>query len=152
MHPAICRLQIFFHCFINSYNTPKQKSWFINACKSIKMAFEVSWEVPPDRAFLLASVQMAPQLKWWQPVWGDRPFLISSFYVLALFRFCPARPHFLHSLFLFFPLFKTIYPLRLSADGPWSKTWEGKKNGYNAVWGTRKEKEGRGGKGNEVAR
>ena len=80
MHPAICRLQIFFHCFINSYNTSKQKSWFINACKSIKMAFEVSWEVPPDRAFLLASVQMAPQLKWWQPVWGDRPFLISSFY------------------------------------------------------------------------
>ena len=44
------------------------------------MAFEVSREVLPDKAFLIASVQMAPQLKCWQPVWGDRLFLISSFY------------------------------------------------------------------------
>ena len=64
MHLAMGRLQIFFHCFIYSYNTSKQKSWLIDACKSIKMAFEVSIKVPTDRAFLLASVQMAPQLKW----------------------------------------------------------------------------------------
>ena len=80
MHLAICRRKTFFTCCINSYNMSQLKCFFIIACKTLKMAFEVSREVLPDTAFLLASVQMAPQLKCWQPVWGDRPFLISSFY------------------------------------------------------------------------
>ena len=41
----------------------EQQGWFINACKGMKMALEVSQEVLPDQAFLLASVQMAPQNK-----------------------------------------------------------------------------------------
>ena len=39
------------------------KCFFIIAIKTLKMAFEVSREVLPDKAFLIASVQMAPQLK-----------------------------------------------------------------------------------------
>ena len=38
----------------------EQQSWFINACKSMKMALEVSQEVLPDQAFLLARSQVAP--------------------------------------------------------------------------------------------
>ena len=83
MHLAICMRKPFFSCCINSYNMSQLKCFFTIACKTLKMAFEVSREVLPDKAFLIASVQMAPQLKCWQPVWGDRPFLISSFYVLS---------------------------------------------------------------------
>ena len=84
MHLAICRRKTFFTCCINSYNMSQLKCFFIIAIKTLKMAFEVSREVLPDKAFLIASVQMAPQLKCWQPVWGDRPFLISSFYAWTI--------------------------------------------------------------------